>query len=116
MKRSSIILQTLVTLGILILGLFLNGLAHADCATPPAGLVGWWKGDGSTLDSIAANNGANQNVGFSSGVVGQAFAFDPENLPYGTYSGIQIADKPAYALTNSLTIEGWIRPRGAGYL
>jgi hypothetical protein len=116
MKRSSIILRSLATLGILILGLLLNGLAHADCVTPPTGLVGWWRGDGNTLDSIAGNNGVNQNVGFSSGVVGQAFACDPENFPWGTFTGIQIADRPAYALTNSLTIEGWIRPRGDGYL
>jgi|GEM_PF-1135958 len=90
--------------------------AQPGCTVPPAGLVGWWKGDGSTLDSLAANNGVNQNVAFSNGVVDRAYAFDPENLAYGTYSGIQIADQPAYALTNSLTIEGWIRPRGDGYM
>jgi alpha-tubulin suppressor-like RCC1 family protein len=86
------------------------------CTPPPSGLVGWWKGDGNTLDSIAANNGVNQNITFSNGVVGQAFACDPENYSYGTYTGIQIADQPAYALTNSLTIEGWIRPRGDSYI
>ena len=85
----------------------------AGCVTPPSGLVGWWKGDGNALDSFGGNNGVNQNVTYSNGVVGQAFAFDPENYPYG-YTGIQIADQPAYALTNSLTIEGWIRPRGNG--
>jgi hypothetical protein len=116
MKPFSRILPTLIAPGILTLGLFVSLIAHADCVTPPAGLVGWWKGNGNTVDSIAANNGVNQNAGFSSGVVSQAFAFDPENLPYGTYSGIQIADQPAYALTNSLTIEGWVRPRGDGYL
>ncbi len=88
----------------------------SDCVTPPVGLVGWWKGDGDTLDSVSENNGANQNVTYTSGVVGQAFAFDPENFSYGTYTGIQIADQPAYALTNSLTIEGWIRPRGDSYI
>ena len=90
--------------------------AAASCVTPPAGLVGWWKGDGNTLDSYAGNNGVNQNVTYTNGVVGQAFAFDPENYSYGTYTGIQIADQPAYALTNSLTIEGWVRPRGNGFI
>jgi len=89
--------------------------AVAACVTPPVGLVGWWKGDGNTIDSIGGNNGLNQNITYTNGVVGQAFACDPENYPYGTYTGIQIADQPAYALTNSLTIEGWIRPRGDGY-
>ena len=87
------------------------------CVTPPAGLVGWWRGEGNGNDSAGTNNAyALPNVSFTNGIVGQAFAFDPENLPYGTYSGVRIADQPAYALTNSLTIEGWIRPRGDGYV
>jgi len=86
------------------------------CTPPPVGLVGWWKGDGNAVDSFAGNNGINQNVNYTNGVVDQAFAFDPESLPYGTYSGIQVADQPAYALTNALTIEGWVRPRGDGYI
>ena len=90
--------------------------ASAACTPPPTGLVGWWKGDGNPLDSFGGNNGVNQNVTYTNGVVGQAFAFDPENYSYGTYTGIQIADRPAYALTNSLTIEGWVRPRGNGYI
>ena len=67
-------------------------------------------------DVVSSDNGVLVNVGFTNGVVGQAFSFDPENLPYGTYSGVEIADQPAYTLTNSLTIEGWVRPRGDGYL
>ncbi len=94
----------------------LTVVSPPSCTPAPAGLVGWWKGDGNTSDSFAGNAGVNQNVNYTNGVVGQAFAFDPENLPYGTYSGIQVADEPAYALTNSLTIEGWIRPRGDGYI
>ena len=86
-------------------------------STPaPVGLVGWWKGDGNALDNVGANSGVNQNITYSSGMVGQGFACDPENYAYGTYTGIQIADQPAYALTNALTIEGWIRPRGDGYI
>ena len=86
-----------------------------SCVTPPSGLVGWWKGDGNTLDSVLGNNGVAQNITYTNGVVGQAFACDPNNFPYGTYTGIQIPDQPAYVLTNSLSIEGWIRPRGDGY-
>src|ERR1039458_7934940 len=86
-----------------------------SCVTPPSGLVGWWKGDGNTLDSVVGNNGVAQNITYTNGVVGQAFACDPNNFPYGTYTGIQIPDQPAYVLTNSLSIEGWVRPRGDGY-
>ena len=73
-----------------------------SCVTPPSGLVGWWKGDGNTLDSVLGNNGVAQNITYTNGVVGQAFACDPNNFPYGTYTGIQIPDQPAYVLTLSL--------------
>ncbi len=102
--------------------IYQNQTPFGSASPPPpmcttlAGMVGWWKGDGSTVDQIAANNGTLQNAGYTNGIVGSAFSFDPENLPYGTYSGVQIADQPAYALTNSLTIEGWVRPRGDGYM
>ena len=86
-----------------------------SCTPPPAGIVGWWKGDGTAVDVISGNNGVLVNVGYTNGLDGQAFACDPESYPYGTYTGVQIADQPAYALTNALTIEGWIRPRGVGY-
>jgi alpha-tubulin suppressor-like RCC1 family protein len=88
-------------------------VAYADCTPPPAGIVGWWKGDGTAVDVVSSNNGTLVNCGYTNGVVGQAFSFDP--IMYGAYTGVQIADQPAYALTNALTIEGWIRPRGDGY-
>ena len=139
MKRSPAILKFLVMLGMLAFGLVANVSAQgltitrqrppvrtmppaplipspgSGCVAPPPGLVGWWKRDGNTIDSVSGNNGVAQNVTYTSGVAGQAFAFDPENFPYGTYTAIQIADQPAYALTNALSIEGWIRPRGDGY-
>ncbi|HEY1663123.1 MAG TPA: LamG-like jellyroll fold domain-containing protein [Verrucomicrobiae bacterium] len=86
------------------------------CDPPPSGLVGWWKGDGNTLDSAGANNGGVVvNAGYTNGIVGQAFEIDPENWTYGTFNGVLIPDSPAYVLTNALTIECWIRPRGDGY-
>ena len=104
-----------VTAPLLLLAVFTAAHVRAQCTPPPSGMVGWWKGDGSGADLLAANNGTLVNVAYTNGVVGSAFAFDPENFSYGTYTGLQIADQPAYALTNALTIEGWIRPRGPGY-
>jgi hypothetical protein len=83
---------------------------------PRDGLIGLWSGEGNAVDSVGGNNGVMQNVSFTDGVVGQAFAFAPDSFPYGTYVGVQIPDRPAYALTHSLTIEGWVRPRGNGYV
>jgi hypothetical protein len=83
---------------------------------PRDGLVGLWSGEGNAVDSVGGNNGVMRNVSFTDGVVGQAFAFAPDSFPYGTYVGVQIPDKPAYALIQSLSIEGWVRPRGNGYM
>jgi hypothetical protein len=89
--------------------------ASSDCTPAPAGIVGWWKGDSNAVDSVNGNNGVVAHAGYTTGVVSAAFAFDPESFPWGTYTGVQIADQPAYVLTNALTIEGWVRPRGDGY-
>ena len=76
------------------------------------GLVGWWRGEGNGNDSAGTNNAYSMpNVYFTNGIVGQAFAVETA----GPYAGVRIADQPYYALTNSLSIEGWIRPRAAGY-
>jgi len=84
------------------------------CVSTPGGVVGIWRGDGNTAEGIAGNDGVAVNSGYTNGVVLQAFSFDPELV--GGYTGVQVADLPQYALTNSLTIEGWIRPRGDGYI
>ena len=44
-------------------------LFAADSTPPPAGLVGWWKGDGSAVDIVAGNNGTLANVAFTNGIV-----------------------------------------------
>ena len=85
------------------------------CVSPPSGLIGWWQAESNANDAVSANNGIVQNITYTAGVVGSAFACDPDNYPYGTYAGIQVPDSPAYVLTNSLSIEGWIRLRGNGY-
>ena len=116
MKKSAHNFPKLFSALLLLLALGLPAAtARAQCTPPPSGLVGWWKGDGTAADSVATNNGTLVNVSYSNGIAGQAFAFDPENFSFGTYTGVQIADQPAYALTNSMTIEGWIRVRGASY-
>jgi hypothetical protein len=88
--------------------------ASGAVGRPMDGLIGLWSGEGNAVDSVAGNNGTLVNAGFTDGVVGKAFSFAPDSFPYGTYTGVQIPDRPAYALTKSLTVECWIRPRGTG--
>ncbi len=51
--------------------------ARAKCLPPPAGLVSWWTGDGTTRDIVGHNDGTLSGVAsYTAGVVGQAFHFD----------------------------------------
>ena len=95
----------------------LTAAAQPGCVSPPSDLVGWWRGDGNGNDSAGSNNAYTMaHVPFTNGVVGQAFSLNPYNQPNGVYTGVRIADQPTYILTNSLSIEGWIRPSGNGYV
>jgi hypothetical protein len=81
---------------------------------PRDGLIGWWSGEGNAADSAEGHDGAGRNVSYTDGVAGRAFTIAPDSFP-GSWVGIEVPDAPAFALTRSLTIEGWIRPRGSGY-
>lgn len=83
---------------------------------PMNGLVGLWSADGNGVNSVTGASATLRNVSFTKGVSGQAFTFAPDNFPYGTFVGVQVPDQPAYALTTAFTIEGWVRPRGNGYV
>ena len=74
-----------------------------------AGLVGYWAAENNALDTAGAaqvNNGTLINgATFAQGKVGQAFSFD------GLDDRVLIADSPnsSLALTNSISIEAWIK-------
>jgi hypothetical protein len=80
----------------------LHALA-TGCLSAPAGLTGWWPGDGNANDIVDANNGTLQGGATASaaGVAGSAFSFD------GTNGRVQIPDSPELRPTN-LTIEAWV--------
>jgi len=81
----------------------LSGVAQTKGVAPPPGLVAWWRGEGTARDSAGGADGIlYRGVTFAAGKVGRCFAFD------GISSGINVPDVPAFALTNSLTVEGWL--------
>ncbi len=91
--------------GLLAAGLTVaSGVAASDCYPTPAGLVGWWPGEGNAGDVAGTNNGTLQGGATANvtGVVGTAFAFD------GTNGYVRIPDAPALRPTN-LTVEAWVR-------
>lgn len=75
------------------------------CVVPPPGLVSWWRGENNANDSSGTNDGVIiSSVYFEPGIDGQCFHFVSGSNPR-----VRIPDNPALALTNSLTIEGWIK-------
>ena len=77
--------------------------ASGACVPSPAGLVGWWPGEGNANDIIGTDNGILQGgaTANAAGEVGQAFSLD------GTNSYVQISDNAALRPTN-LTVEAWV--------
>ena len=77
-----------------------------NCVLPPAGLVGWWPGDGNANDIVGARNGTLQGgaIATAPGFDGLAFSFD------GTNSYVSIPDAPAFHPA-TLTVECWVRFR-----
>jgi hypothetical protein len=72
-----------------------------ECVPPPAGLVGWWRGEGDATDSAGANEGTIQGaVSFGPGMVGQAFSFNGS----GTVS---VPDSPALDPRQYMTVAAW---------
>ena len=74
---------------------------------PPAGLVGWWTGDGNATDiSGNGNNGTlNGAATYGAGLLGQAFSFDaPLN------SAVVISSASALNPSDAITIDAWVQP------
>lgn len=87
----------------------MNGLVFAaqtarSCFPPPAGLTGWWPGDGST-DNIVGGRDAvlHGNASFGEGLVDQAFILD------GDGDFVSVPHHSALNLgTGNFTIDLWV--------
>ena len=78
---------------------------ETQCVPPPMNLVGWWPGDGNTIDIQGNNNGTLRNgAGFGVGEVGQAFSFN------GSSQDVSIGDPASLKLTTGMTIDAWVYP------
>jgi hypothetical protein len=81
-----------------------TGSMAASCFSPPAGMLGWWPGDGDASDLVHTNGGSLLGGATANtvGMVGSAFLFD------GTNAYVQVPDVPLLRPTN-LTVEAWVR-------
>jgi hypothetical protein len=76
----------------------------STCIPLPAGIISWWKGEGTALDSADGNGGTLLNgAEFTNGLAGQAFYFAGGN------QCIQIPYTSSLAASN-YSIEAWIQP------
>ncbi len=80
-----------------------NATLTVNCYSTPSGLVAWWQGESSPLDSVSNYHGVFVSGSYTnSGYQNKAFQFD------GTNSYVVVRDQNAFALTN-LTIEAWVK-------
>lgn len=81
--------------------------AAQTCVEPPAGLLGWWPGDGDSIDLQSGLHGVALNgASYSPGLVGEAFDFN------GVTDGRDDrVDLPASALDGlgDFTVEMWVQ-------
>ena len=88
-------------------GLVVDGAGNVTTGgplTPPPGLVGWWAGEGGAQDSAGGNDGALRGgVGFTSGIVGQAFSFDGED------DRVVVPATDNLNITGDITVHLWAR-------
>ena len=82
------------------------GKCKPTATAVPAGVVGWWSGDGNANDiSGNAFNGTLQNgAGYSIGQVGQSFNFTAQN------QYVSIPNNPALFPQSGFTLEAWVNP------
>ena len=82
----------------------LTVISSPPCAPAPSGLVSWWRGEGSAVDSADSNDGTLLNgASFAAGMVGQAFSFN------GSNQCVQIPYAPSLVNSN-YSVEAWVKP------
>lgn len=80
----------------------INTSAIVTCTESPAGIIGWWPGDGNAIDIQGPHSGTLFNgVAFVPGEVDYAFSFNGSN----SYVDIGDVDLPG-----AFTIDAWINP------
>jgi hypothetical protein len=95
---------TLLTLGVMLAAF--DSIQAQNCAPSPAGLVGWWPGDGDGSDLAATNTVAlSGGAAFAPGWAGQAFSFGGGSDLVTCSTAGRLA-----SIQNTFTVEFWARP------
>ena len=76
---------------------------------PPAGLVSWWTGDGTTADKNGLNDGVlSGNAAYGAGLFGQAFNLN------GGYLTVPDSASLDFAPGSAMTVEMWVKGAQGG--
>jgi len=77
---------------------------------PPAGLISWWTGDGTTADAQGTNHGVlSGNAAYAAGLYGQAFSFT------GGWLTVLHSASLSFAPGSAMSFELWAKRTQAGY-
>jgi serine/threonine protein kinase len=83
-----------------------DGAPLPQAVSPPAGLVGWWRGEGDAYDVRGSHHGKLVGeVSYARGQVGRGFHFPPTGV-----NQVEVAGTPDLDLTTAVTLEAWINP------
>jgi hypothetical protein len=86
---------------------YLDDVQIAHTPPPVNGLISWWTGDGTASDSAGGNDASLvSGATYASGQIGSAFSFD------GVDDRVQVADSESLKLTESISVEGWVKATG----
>lgn len=94
-------------------GVAIFDLSGGNCTAPPAGLAGWWTGDGSDEDARGpGGESPKQNVAYSPGLVGEAFRLD------GAASRLKFGPPAFGSSIEEMSVAAWLKfgslPSGSG--
>jgi hypothetical protein len=84
-----------------------------QCATRPAGIVAWWRGEGNTLDQVNSLTGTAFGGGYSAGKIGAGIS-NSITSSAGAIA-VRVPNSPLLALSQSMTVEGWVKLNGVGF-
>jgi hypothetical protein len=107
MKSPIPLLRFLLSTVVVLVFSLATAVAQFNCVAPAAGMVGWWRAEGSGNDSVGTNAGTLfGGPTFTNGEVGQALSFDGLN----DFVGIPASSTLDVGTGDGLTMEGWINP------
>jgi len=109
--------MTRCLLGIGLVAVSIAEMAGQQCIPPPAGMVAWYTGDGTSNDFVGTNNGTLQNgVTFAPGMVAQAFSLNGVNQFVSLPSTVISYPASGASSTQAISVDAWFSTTTGGVI